>query len=59
MDRIVALDLFASITMAQFVLLVFSSGFTAYLDIASAIAIISFIATIAFARYLEKTECSQ
>jgi multicomponent Na+:H+ antiporter subunit F len=55
-DRILALDLLASLIMAQCVLLVFSSRFISYLDVASAIAIVSFLATVAFARYLEKQE---
>ncbi|MEM1223349.1 MAG: monovalent cation/H+ antiporter complex subunit F [Verrucomicrobiota bacterium] len=56
MDRVAALDLFASLIMTQFILLVFSSGFISYLDVATAIAIVSFLATVAFARYLEREE---
>lgn len=56
MDRIVALDLFAALIMAQLVTLVLSSGFVSYLNAAAAIAVISFIATVALARYLEKQE---
>lgn len=52
-DRIVALDLLAALIMAQSVLLVFTSGFISFLDVAGAIAVISFLATVAFARYLE------
>lgn len=52
-DRIVALDLLAALIMGQFTLLVFTSGFVSYLDVAAAIAIISFLATVAFARYME------
>ena len=55
-DRIVALDLLAALIMAQFVLMVFFSGFIAYLDVATVIAVISFIATIAFAKCLENKE---
>lgn len=57
-DRIVALDLLAAIIMAEFVVMVFFSGFVPYLDVATVIAVISFIATIAFARCLEKKEVS-
>lgn len=57
-DRIVALDLLAALIMAQFVVMVFLSGFIAYLDVATVIAVISFIATIAFARCLESKEAS-
>ncbi|MGK0176425.1 MAG: multicomponent Na+:H+ antiporter subunit F [Zhongshania aliphaticivorans] len=57
-DRIVALDLLAALIMAQFVVMVFFSGFISYLDVATVIAVISFIATIAFARCLENKEGS-
>ncbi len=56
MDRIVALDLFAALIMAQLVTLVLISGFVSYLNAAAAIAVISFIATVALARYLETQE---
>lgn len=57
-DRIVALDLLAALIMAEFVVMVFFSGFVPYLDVATVIAVISFIATIAFARCLENQEPS-
>lgn len=53
MDRIVALDLFAALIMAQLVTIVISSGFVSMLNAAATIAVISFIATVALARYLE------
>lgn len=56
MDRIVALDLFAALIMAQLVTLVLTSGFVSHLNAAAAIAVISFIATVALARYLEQRE---
>jgi len=56
MDRIVALDLIAALIMGQLVTMVLASGFVSYLDAASAIAVISFIATVALARYLESQE---
>ena len=57
-DRIVALDLLSALIMAQFVVMVFFNGFVSYLDVATIIAVISFIATIAFARCLENKETS-
>lgn len=57
-DRVVALDLLAALIMAEFVVMVFFSGFIPYLDVATVIAVISFIATIAFARCLESQEPS-
>lgn len=56
LDRVVALDLLAALTMAQCVLLSLIGGFVPYLDIAMAIALISFIATVALVRYLEHTD---
>lgn len=55
-DRIVALDLLAALIMAQVALAVAHSGFVSYLDVATAIAVISFLATVAFARYLENKD---
>lgn len=59
MDRVVALDLIAALVMGQFILFVLESGFMPYLDVAAAIAVISFLATVAFARYLEKEEAAE
>ena len=53
-DRVVALDLAGALLMGQAILLVFASGFVSYLDVAAAIAVVSFLATVAFARYLER-----
>lgn len=55
-DRIVALDLLAALIMGQIVLSITHSGFISYLDVATAIAIIAFLATVAFARYLENKD---
>lgn len=56
LDRVVALDLLAALTMAQCVLLCLIGGFVPYLEIAMAIALISFIATVALVRYLEHND---
>ena len=55
-DRIVALDLLAALIMGQIVLSITHNGFISYLDVATAIAIIAFLATVAFARYLENKD---
>ena len=57
-DRVVALDLLAALIMAEFVVMVFFSGFIPYLDVATVIAVISFIATIAFAKCLGSQKAS-
>ena len=56
MDRIVGLDLLAALIMAQLVVLVIVSGFVSFLNVGVAIAIISFIATVALASHLERTK---
>lgn len=53
-DRIVALDLAAGIVMCFAVVHAIDTGATHYLDAALAIAVIAFIGTIAFSRYIEK-----
>lgn len=55
-DRVVALDLMAALIMGQFILLVFTSGYVSYLDVTAAIAVVSFLATVAFARIMENKE---
>ncbi|MEM7673486.1 MAG: monovalent cation/H+ antiporter complex subunit F [Verrucomicrobiota bacterium] len=59
MDRIVGLDLLAALIMAQIVTLVLVTGFLSFLNVAVAIAVISFIATVALARYLEQSDDSE
>lgn len=55
-DRIIALDLLAALIMSHVALAVAQSGFISYLDVATAIAVIAFLATVAFARYLENKD---
>ncbi len=53
-DRIVALDLISAIVMCFAAVHAVDTGQTHYLDAALAIAVIAFIGTIAFARFIEK-----
>ncbi|MEM1158225.1 MAG: cation:proton antiporter [Verrucomicrobiota bacterium] len=53
-DRIVALDLISAIVMCFAAVHAVDTGQTHYLDAALAIAVIAFIGTIAFARFMEK-----
>lgn len=53
-DRIVALDLISAIVMCFAAVHAADTGQTHYLDAALAIAVIAFIGTIAFARFIEK-----
>ncbi|WP_114376771.1 monovalent cation/H+ antiporter complex subunit F [Elioraea thermophila] len=52
-DRIVALDMLALTCIAAACLMVLSSGIAAYLDFALVMALVSFLSTVAFARYVE------
>ncbi|MDG5768226.1 cation:proton antiporter [Balneolales bacterium ANBcel1] len=59
-DRVVALDLIAFIVISLIAAYSISSGHPVYLDVAIVLALIAFLGTIAFARYVvqrvEKTE---
>ena len=51
-DRVLALDLLTIIGMGFVGALTVRTGFALYLDIAIALALLGFLATIAFARYI-------
>ncbi len=53
LQRIVALDLLAVIVIALLALLCYLRGQAYYLDAAVALALMSFVATVAVARYLD------
>lgn len=53
-DRILALDLFASLAIGIFITLVLYSNEKVYLDIAIFIALIVFIGTVAISKYLKR-----
>lgn len=53
-DRIVALDLIASLTLCFTVVFAIYTGQVRYLDIAAIVALVIFIGTVAFATYLKK-----
>ena len=52
-DRVVALDFIAVVAVGALGLLALDQG-TAYLDIAGTLALIAFVSSVAFARYLER-----
>lgn len=52
-DRIVALDMLALAAICAALLLALASGSSAYVDLALVMALISFLSTVAFARYVE------
>lgn len=52
-DRIVALDMLALTSICAALLLALASGSSTYVDLALVMALISFLSTVAFARYVE------
>jgi multicomponent Na+:H+ antiporter subunit F len=54
-DRVVALDLLTMLVVAFLTLFTLATGVGAYLDAALALALVGFLATIAFARFVDLT----
>ena len=54
-DRIIALDLLSVLVVSMGALYAVFSGEAAFLDVAIAYALVAFLGTVAFARYLEKS----
>jgi multicomponent Na+:H+ antiporter subunit F len=53
-DRVVALDLIAVITVGFIAVYAIDTGERVFLDAAIVVALITFLGTVAFARYLER-----
>jgi multicomponent Na+:H+ antiporter subunit F len=53
-DRIVALDLLAALTAGAVGLQTLATGSDAYLRVATVLALVSFLGTVAFATYLDR-----
>lgn len=53
-DRVVALDLTGTLALGIIAAFAVASGETVYLDVGIVLALIAFLGTVAFARYLEK-----
>ena len=53
-DRVVAFDLMTSVAVAIMALYSIATEETVFLDVAIVLALISFLGTVAFARYLEQ-----
>ena len=51
-DRVLALDQLVSIAIGFIALIAVKTGFELYVDIALALALVGFLATAAFARYI-------
>ena len=55
-DRVVALDLIALLAVALIATQAVASGESVLLDVALVIALVSFLATVAFARYIDRRQ---
>jgi multicomponent Na+:H+ antiporter subunit F len=53
-DRVVALDLISILAAGSTAIYAIASGQAVFLDVATILALISFLGTVAFARYVEK-----
>lgn len=51
-DRILALDMLTGIAIGFIAVIAVRTGFSLYIDIAIALALVSFLSTVALARYL-------
>ncbi|AYD00157.1 multicomponent Na+:H+ antiporter subunit F [Neorhizobium sp. NCHU2750] len=51
-DRVVALDMLVGIVIGFIALIAIRTGFTLYVDIAIALGLVGFLATVAFARFI-------
>jgi multicomponent Na+:H+ antiporter subunit F len=55
-DRVISLDLIGILIVCVLVVVASDSGEQAFLDVAMVIALISFVGTVAYARYLEREQ---
>jgi len=53
-DRVISIDLIGILVVCVLVVVAGDSGQQAFLDVAMVIALISFVGTVAYARYLER-----
>ena len=58
-DRIIALDLLSILVVAMVALYAVFSGEGSFLDVATAYALVAFLGTVAFARYLERSSANR
>lgn len=58
-DRMLALDMLVNVGIGFIVVVAIKTGFTLYLDIAIALGLVGFLATVAFARYLLQRSVAQ
>ncbi len=51
-DRVLALDMLVAIAIGFIAVIAIKTGFTLYIDIAIALGLVGFLATVAFARFI-------
>nr|WP_272210626.1 cation:proton antiporter [Marinicella sp. W31]MDC2876527.1 cation:proton antiporter [Marinicella sp. W31] len=54
-DRVLALDMLVAVAMGFIVVIAIRTGFTLYIDIAIALGLVGFLATVAFARFIRSS----
>ncbi|WP_319517200.1 cation:proton antiporter [uncultured Martelella sp.] len=54
-DRVLALDMLVAVAMGFIVMIAIRTGFTLYVDIAIALGLVGFLATVAFARFIRSS----
>jgi len=54
-DRVIALDLVTMLLVAFLALIALAEGRPAYLDLALALALVAFLGTVAFARFIDRS----
>ena len=55
-DRVVAIDLIGVLMVCILVVMGAATGAQAFLDVAMVVALISFVGTVAYARYIERVQ---
>ena len=53
-DRVIAIDLIGVLLVCLLVLIAGATGQQAFLDVAMVVALISFVGTVAYSRYMER-----
>jgi multicomponent Na+:H+ antiporter subunit F len=53
-DRVIAIDLIGVLMVCMLVLMAGSTAHQAFLDVAMVVALVSFVGTVAYARYIER-----
>ena len=54
-DRVLALDMIVAVGMGFIIVIAMRTGFTLYIDIAIALGLVGFLATVAFARLIRSS----